>query len=58
MIKVRGFTLIELMIVVGIVGVLVAIAVPIFSDYRGNARDASAQADARNLISQLVGAKN
>lgn len=57
MAKTKGFTLIELMIVVGIVGVLVAVAVPVFSDYRGKTRDASAQADARSLISQLVVAK-
>ena len=56
--RLKGFTLIELMIVVGIIGLLSAVAVPIFSDYRGMARDATAQADAKNLISQIVGAAN
>lgn len=57
MTNIKGFTLIELMIVVSIVGILVAVAVPLFGDYRGKAREASAQADARNLISQFSAAR-
>jgi type IV pilus assembly protein PilA len=39
----KGFTLIELMIVVGIIGILVAIAAPNFSRYQARARQSEAK---------------
>lgn len=53
-IREQGFTLIELLVVILIIGILAAIAVPMFLNQRKAAVDATLKSDVRNLALELV----
>lgn len=53
-IKNKGFTLIEIMIVIAIIAILVAVALPNFINYRDKAYCTAAETDARTVAAAIV----
>lgn len=54
----HGFTLIEMMIVVAIIGIMSAIAIPLLEKFKQETNDKVALSDAKNTLTIFLGSKN
>ena len=50
----RGFTIVELVIVIAVIAILAAVLIPTFSGVLGDAKDSAAESGARNAYTQYL----
>ena len=50
----KGFTLVELVIVIAVIAILAAVLIPVFTNIIGEAKEKAALADARNVYEQYI----
>ena len=52
--KRRGFTIVELVIVIAVIAILAAVLIPTYVNLVKKANEAKAQAEAKNLVTEML----